>query len=153
MRFHLRQNVMKFAELTQEVQIAKVQINKPDVGLMPGRRMANLQIKESIKSGIQAMGLILVLLALIMIMQKKTYDYYLLSDDLVNILKSVVYSLGPAFPSLLVGGLIDIFFCVDQICFVNISLLKCYNVIIIKIYLLQLAFAYIYIYNNNRRIT
>ena len=71
MRFHLRQNVMKFAELTQEVQIAKVQINKPDVGLMPGRRMANLQIKESIKSGIQAMGLILVLLALIMIMQKK----------------------------------------------------------------------------------
>lgn len=48
---------MKFAELTQEVQIAKVQVNKPDVGLMPGRRMANLQIKESLKSGNDVIGL------------------------------------------------------------------------------------------------
>ena len=38
---------MKFAELTQEVQIARPQAAKQETGLAPGRRLANQQFKEA----------------------------------------------------------------------------------------------------------
>lgn len=35
------QQVMKFAEITQEVQVARAQVTKFDLGFTPGRRQAN----------------------------------------------------------------------------------------------------------------
>lgn len=39
---------MKFAELTQEVQVARAQPARFDTGLTPGRRLANQQFKEAL---------------------------------------------------------------------------------------------------------
>ncbi len=39
---------MKFAEITQEVQVARAQQARFDIGLTPGRRLANQQHKEAL---------------------------------------------------------------------------------------------------------
>jgi len=41
------QQVMKFAELTQEVQIVRSHEVRFDLGLTPGRRLINQQFKEA----------------------------------------------------------------------------------------------------------
>ncbi|XP_015116639.1 kinesin-like protein KIF23 [Diachasma alloeum] len=69
--------VMKFAEMTQEVQVARPIVPKIDLGFTPGRRQANKIFKEA-RSRLEAMG------------RPEAAD---LDLDL-----GLVYSLGGAFP-------------------------------------------------------
>lgn len=68
--------VMKFAEMTQEVQVARPQANKVDLGFTPGRRQANKIFKEARSR-----------------LEKEGRDVADLDIDL-----GLVYSLGGAFP-------------------------------------------------------
>lgn len=68
---------MKFAEITQEVQIARPTPMKTDIGLTPGRRKANQIFKMAINN-LEDMGRI---------------DARKLEVDI-----GLVYSLGPKFP-------------------------------------------------------
>jgi len=71
-------NVMKFAELTQEVQIERAKEVKWDNGMTPGRRRANQVYKEAVRR-----------------MEEEGQDTAALVMDLAP-----VYSLGPAWPPL-----------------------------------------------------
>ncbi|XP_044589354.1 kinesin-like protein KIF23 [Cotesia glomerata] len=68
--------VMKFAEMTQEVQVARPQATKVDLGFTPGRRQANKIFKEARSR-----------------LEKEGRDVADLDIDL-----GLVYSLGGAFP-------------------------------------------------------
>ncbi|XP_001983510.2 kinesin-like protein KIF23 [Drosophila grimshawi] len=70
--------VMKFAEMTQEVQIARATPMKPDLGLTPGRRKANKLFKIAVNN-LNELG----------IPEAKHLD--------VDV--GLVYSLGPDFPN------------------------------------------------------
>lgn len=69
---------MKFAEMTQEVQIARATPIKPDLGLTPGRRKANKLFKIAVNN-LNELG----------IPEAKDLE--------VDV--GLVYSLGPDFPS------------------------------------------------------
>ncbi|XP_033725616.1 kinesin-like protein KIF23 isoform X2 [Pecten maximus] len=68
-------HVMKFAELTQEVMVARSQQVKFDIGLTPGRRRMNQQYKEALA------------------------DIPLIDEEMPMV-QPIAYSLGPSFPSL-----------------------------------------------------
>uniref|UniRef100_T1J4H1 Kinesin-like protein n=1 Tax=Strigamia maritima TaxID=126957 RepID=T1J4H1_STRMM len=72
-------HVMRFAELTQEVQIIRPQDERFDLGLTPGRRKANLALKE--------------------VIEKLAFEG---GDGDANVMLSppTVYSLGAPFPTL-----------------------------------------------------
>ncbi|XP_051174889.1 kinesin-like protein KIF23 [Leptopilina boulardi] len=75
--------VMKFAEITQEVQVARAQVTKFDLGFTPGRRQANKLFKEA-RSRLEKEG------------KAEAAD---LEVDL-----GLVYSLGGSFPELEVNN-------------------------------------------------
>ena len=50
------QHVMRFAEVTQEVQTERQTVATPAVGLTPGRRRANLLYKAALHKGRAAEG-------------------------------------------------------------------------------------------------
>jgi len=72
-------NVMKFAELTQEVQIERPAAVKFDLGLTPGRRRGNQIYKEAIKR-----------------MEHEGVS----PEDLAGLELMPIYNLGPGWPSL-----------------------------------------------------
>ena len=75
--FLVRQHVMKFAEMTQEVQVARPELRRLDTGgLAPGRRRLAEQYRQA-RLDAQENGL----------------------DD-VMLPEALLYSLGPPFPSL-----------------------------------------------------
>lgn len=76
MSHFILQQVMRFAELTQEVQIARQEQVRFDTGLTPGRRRLHKQYKEAVAK-----------------MQEEGMDPE-------NIPTPFIYSMGPAFPSL-----------------------------------------------------
>ena len=73
------QQVMRFAELTQEVQVARQEQVRFDTGLTPGRRRLHKQYKEAVAK-MQEEGL-----------------------DAENAPVPFIYSMGPPFPKLEVG--------------------------------------------------
>ena len=73
------QQVMRFAELTQEVQVARQEQVRFDTGLTPGRRRLHKQYKEAVAK-MQEEGL-----------------------DAENAPGPFIYSMGPPFPKLEVG--------------------------------------------------
>ncbi|XP_021341175.1 kinesin-like protein KIF23 isoform X4 [Mizuhopecten yessoensis] len=68
-------HVMKFAELTQEVMVARSEQVKFDIGLTPGRRRMNQQYQEALA-------------------------HIPLIDEEVPVIQPMSYSMGPSFPSL-----------------------------------------------------
>lgn len=68
---------MKFAEMTQDVQIARPMASKPDIGLTPGRRKANQLFRQAV-TNLDELGYHAA--------QKLDLDL------------GLVYSLGPNFP-------------------------------------------------------
>lgn len=74
--FHLQQ-VMKFAEMTQEVQIARPTPMKLDYGMTPGRRKANQIFKMAVNN----------------MVENGAIEARKLDIDI-----GLVYSLGPKFP-------------------------------------------------------
>lgn len=74
--------VMKFAEMTQDVQIARPTPVKVDVGLTPGRRKANQLFKMAMTD-----------------IEKRHHEIGKMDVDL-----GLVYSLGPAFPEMKLHG-------------------------------------------------
>ena len=70
--------VMKFAELTQEVQVARPQDHRMDIGLAPGRRKMNLRYKEALNKAKEE-GI---------------------SPSEVPVTAHLVYTMGPGFPRL-----------------------------------------------------
>ena len=73
--FSLHQHVMKFAEMTQEVQIARPELVRPETGLAPGRRRMAEQYRKAVLEA-----------------QENGGD--------VPLPEPMIYSLGPPFPSL-----------------------------------------------------
>lgn len=71
------QQVMKFAEMTQEVQIARATPIKPDLGLTPGRRKANKLFKIAVNN---------------------LNDLGHAEANKLDVDIGLVYSLGPGFP-------------------------------------------------------
>lgn len=71
------QQVMKFAEMTQEVQIARATPIKPDLGLTPGRRKANKLFKIAVNN---------------------LNDLGHTEANKLDVDIGLVYSLGPGFP-------------------------------------------------------
>lgn len=78
---------MRFADLTQEVRVARQEQARFDTGLTPGRRRLNQQYKEAVAR----------------MREEGAMDE--------NIPSPVIYSLGPPFPKLEVSSFQTTFFC------------------------------------------